>query len=65
MTFTMHDSPVGTNTNREIIRDLRYITHLTRVRIISDFEAGDLTAQQIAAKHSTTVAIVEAVFIGL
>lgn len=65
MTFTMHDSPVGTNTNREIIRDLRHITNLTRVRIISDFQAGDLTAQQIAAKHSTTVAIVEAVFIGL
>lgn len=65
MTFTMHDSPVGTNINREIIRDLRHITHLTKVRIIADFQAGDLTAQQIAEKHSTTVAIVESVFIGL
>ena len=61
----MHDSPVGTNNNREIIRDLRHITHLTKVRIIADFQAGDLTVEQIAAKHSTTVAAVEAVFIGL
>ena len=61
----MHDSPVGTNNNREIIRDLRHITHLTKVRIIADFQAGDLTAQQIAEKQSTTVAVVEAVFIGL
>ena len=61
----MHDSPVGTNNNREIIRDLRHITHLTKVRIIADFQAGDLTAQQIAEKHSTTVAVVESVFIGL
>ena len=61
----MHDSPVGTNNNREIIRDLRYITHLTKVRIIADFKAGDLTVEQIAKKHSTTVAIVESVFIGL
>ena len=65
MTFTMHDSPVGTNINREIIRDLRYITQLTKVRIIADFQAADLTVEQIAKKHSTTVAIVEAVFIGL
>ena len=65
MAFTMHDSPVGTNNNREIIRDLRHITHLTKVRIIADFQARDLTAQQIAEKHSTTVAVVEAVFIGL
>ena len=65
MAFTMHDSPVGTNNNREIIRDLRHITHLTKVRIIADFQAGDLTVEQIAAKHSTTVAVVEAVFIGL
>ena len=65
MAFTMHDSPVGTNNNREIIRDLHHITHLTKVRIIADFQAGELTAQQIAKKHNTTVAIVEAVFIGL
>ena len=61
----MHDSPVGTNINREIVRDLHHITDLTKVRIIADFQAGDLTAQQIADKHSTTVAIVESVFIGL
>ena len=61
----MHNSPVSTNNNREIIRDLRHITYLTKVRIIADFQAGDLTVEQIAAKHSTTVAIVEAVFIGL
>ena len=65
MAFTMHDSPVGTNINREIVRDLHHITDLTKVRIISDFQAGDLTAQQIVDKHSTTVAIVESVFIGL
>lgn len=58
MEFTMHDTPSGVNKDKQIIKDIRYITDKQKLKIINLSSTTDLTTREIALMFNCTVGII-------